>query len=476
MKNFVLFLFILFAVSCNRKNEDVQLSSEITVNYEDKTFLAKEFAKVLASATEDADMRDFIKQASLKKFDGDNNFLFVQAEDESLNPLTKSGASTFKDRLREKSQVITKSSNSEVDFDKLITSIKTKYPLLQVAVPDVYEGSTEAWNTNDYKPLVAFVPDDFDEKTTKSIKAFDVDGNEYELDAQNPPENPVIVVNENERVIAIPKSKSAETSQKCGVLLETEIFVYIDAVDYYEYEEYYEDLFSEMDIQVKSVDLRPSSPCDDNSGGRSDGGGNGNGNGGNGNGGNYTPDTRSPQRDYNSDPPSVTRDDVITKAKFLSMDALKQVESWANGAPEVEMVVTYTFKQNNTYSTQTIRKLFTEDGWTKGGFFGIGRSTTTKILNIPVIYWDDDNFGTLMKYTFIESDGGKTEEYTISYTNTYKAEDGTITVQGSVTIPVKEWDDHIGDVVINYNDTAIGEGKRYSTGLLEFWIALQGTY
>ncbi|MDR1897815.1 MAG: DUF3103 domain-containing protein [Prevotellaceae bacterium] len=466
MKYFILFLFVLLATSCNRNNDDVQLSSEIIPNYEDKTFLAKEFAKILAFATEDTDMRDFIKQVSLKKFDGDNNFLFVQAEDESLNPQTKSGASTFKDRLREKSQVITKSSGSEIDFDKLITSIKTKYPLLQIAVPDVYDGSTEDWNTDEYKPLVAFVPEDFDEKTTKSITAFDIDGNEYELDAKNPPENPVIVINENERLVTIPKSKAVDTRLACGVLLETVLFVYIDAIYYNEYQEYYDDFFA-VDARLKST-VQPSSPCanqfiyD----------------GSNNNNKKYTPDTRSPQRAYNSNPPSVTRDDVITKAKFVSMDALKQVESWANGAPEVEMVVTYTLKQNNTYSTQTIRKIFTDDGWTKGGFLGIGRSIDTKILNVPVLYWDKDNFGNLIKYTFIESDGNTwgTDEYTVSYANTYKEENNTTTVQASAKIKIGDCDDIIGEAVLNYNDPVIGEGKRYSTGLLEFWIALQGTY
>ncbi|MDR0604682.1 MAG: DUF3103 domain-containing protein [Bacteroidales bacterium] len=424
-------------------NDDVQLSSETTPSYNDKTFIAKEFAKILAASTEDADMRDFIKETSLKKFDGDNNFLFVQVENEYLNPQTKSLSSTFKEKLREKSQVITKSSGNAMDFDELIASIKIKYPLLQVAVPDVYENSTAVWNTGDYKPLVAFLPENFDD-TAQYITAFDIDGKEYELDAQNPPENPVIVVSENERVVAIPKSKAVSPS-KCQALFETVSYLYIDAGCYRSNE-----ILTEY---VPHINYNSNTSSQK-----------------------YTPDTRSPQRSYNSDPPLVTRDDVITKAKFVSMEALKQVESWANGAPEVEMVVTYTFKQNNTYSTQTVRKIFTDSDWTKGGVFGIGRSTKEKTLDVPVLYWDKDNFGILMKYTFIEVDGGSAREYTISYNNTYKVGNETTTVQASTKIPIEKYDDIIGEAVINYNDTVIGSGKMYSTGLLNFWIALQGTY
>jgi hypothetical protein len=422
------------------------LSSKTNLNYDDKTFLAKEFAKVLAISTEDADMRDFIKETSLKKFDGDNNFLFVQAENEYLNPETKSISSTFKDRLREKSQILTKSSGGEVDFDKLIEAIKTKYPLLQIAVPDIYEESTLNWNTEEYKPLIAFLPEDFNEATTQYITAFDIEGKEYELDVQNPPENPVIVISESERVVAIPKSKAIQ-SLGCELLHETVDYEYVSSACY------------------KNALFQQTSLYNDQYSGR-----------GNNSGNNRPIDTRSPHRAYNSDPPTLVRDDVITKAKFVSMDALKQVESWANGAPEVYMVVTYTLKQNNTYTTQSIQKSFTDDGWTKGGVLGIGRSTTTKTLNVPVLYWDKDNFGILMKYTFIESDGGSSKKYTISYTNTYKDGNNTVTTQASTEIPIQKYDDMIGDAVINYNDQAIGEGKKYSTGLLEFWIALSGTY
>jgi hypothetical protein len=441
MKKIILYnLICLLVVSCTLNDNNGQLSSETHLNYDSKTFLAKEFAKILAISTEDADMRSFIKETSLKKFDGDNNFLFVQAENEYLNPQTKSISSTFKDRLREKSQVLTKSSENEVDFDKLIEAIKTKYPLLQIAVPDIYEASTLNWNTGEYKPLIAFLPEDFNETTTKYITAFDIEGKEYELDTQNPPENPVIVISENERLVAIPKSKAIQPTFGCQLLYATADYDYISSACYRNINEYIN-------------------------------------NSGNSNGGKtYTIDTRSPQRDYNNDPPQLMRDDVITKAKFISMDALKTVESWANGAPEVELVVTYTFKQNNAYTTQTIRKIFSDSGWTKGGLFGIGRSTDTKTLNVPILYWDKDDFGILMKYTFIENDGGSSIEYTISYTNTYKEGNNTLTTQSSIKIPIQKYDDIIGDAVINYNDQAIDEGKKYSTGLLDFWIALQGTY
>ncbi|MDR0558912.1 MAG: DUF3103 domain-containing protein [Prevotellaceae bacterium] len=439
--------FILIFISGCGKNEQPETAVTKPENntpelINSKTLIAKEFAKLVASSVEDGDMRKFIKETSVKQFDGDYNFLFVQAENEQVTPLTKSGAgSTFCEKLKSQNGKIQTKSTSFTDFDLLIESIKKNYPLLQIAVPNTggadENNSTENWNTQEYTPLVAFLHEDFNEATTEYITAYDVDGNEYQLDAKNPPANPVIVISENERVIAVPKTKAEKPK---AVIYETESYSY-----------FLRETSPSCGSSILSDLLN-----------------------------NILKALKTPQRKaLAEDNPQIKRRDIILKAKFVDADALHEVESWAKGQPEVALTILFTYKEGGSIKSNTILKRFSDNGWYKGcGFLNLGKCVTVKELNVPIMYWDLTNNGNFMKYVFIEEDGGSNTSYKISYNNVYEettvnGQKTTTTTNASIDIPKENNDDIIGEAIVNFADPVLNGGTRYSTGLLEFWIGIE---
>lgn len=92
---------------------------------------------------------------------------------------------------------------------------------MQIAIPALENQTVETWNTASHKPLVAVLPQDYQEGVTKTITAFDAEGREYEIDAEKQPENLVIVISHNERLIAVPKGANPErgrTKSECLLL------------------------------------------------------------------------------------------------------------------------------------------------------------------------------------------------------------------------------------------------------------------
>jgi hypothetical protein len=63
----------------------------------------------------------------------------------------------------------------------IIDSILLYCPLIQISVPELFSGSTDSWNPQTDSVLICLLPSDYDDQTTRSIEAFDINGNEYEL-------------------------------------------------------------------------------------------------------------------------------------------------------------------------------------------------------------------------------------------------------------------------------------------------------
>ena len=76
-----------------------------------------------------------------------------------------------------------------------VRSLAGGIPRFQVAVP----ANFDTWNPADYTPLVAYTPEGVDDTTLETITAYDATGKVYQLDAQVPPKQPVIVLGVNER-------------------------------------------------------------------------------------------------------------------------------------------------------------------------------------------------------------------------------------------------------------------------------------
>jgi hypothetical protein len=174
--------------SCKEQTQ-VQPSDDVTilssVEYNSRL---EDVAKALAISMKEKSVRRFIKEEALKKFDGDYDILYGQIESKQIEGRnfesilatnTNSGKSTKVDAV-----------NNLRQTQKLI-------PLLNIAVP----GKIEKWDTDNYSPVVVVLPEDYSEQKTTKLKAFKSDGTFTFIDAKVIPNEPVIVITENERTL-----------------------------------------------------------------------------------------------------------------------------------------------------------------------------------------------------------------------------------------------------------------------------------
>lgn len=171
-------------------NNDRTLSSEkvssttISDNFNvlQKNSIMDKIAKQLAVNLKQKDMRAFVKSEALKQFDGDYDILYRNIKD-----IVISGKAL-------KSHLVNNTKDSELSSND-VEELASTMPLLNISVPM----NIEKWDTDNYTPMVAVVPADYDDKTAKLVKAYDGDGNIHYLDATKSPDVPVVVVGLNER-------------------------------------------------------------------------------------------------------------------------------------------------------------------------------------------------------------------------------------------------------------------------------------
>lgn len=156
-----------------------------------KQEFSKAFAKALASNSE---LRAFIKNEALKKFDQDYDILYQMVKDEVI------GDKKFKDIIAEQYE---KKENLN-ELDRL-------YPTLTIFVPKLPMNSfsAEKWNTQTEIPQVAYTLN-----TTANVPIVNEKGEEYILEAKYTPSFPVVVIKENE---VIKVSSGVANSTKASV-------------------------------------------------------------------------------------------------------------------------------------------------------------------------------------------------------------------------------------------------------------------
>ena len=410
-------------VSCEReKKEGTNLNKEEQISLNNEDPLVHELANLLAKSMSDEMGRSFIKEEALKEFDGDFDILFAEIKDKDLSKtsLKSSNHKTFGGFLKS-FYASNNKLKSDADFGAFLNSLIEKYPLLQISMPEISEESTKNWNESDYAPLVAVLPDNFDEKTTEVITAYDMNGNISYLDVNNCPQNPVIVISQNERLVAVKKGKNLSIkslpADECLVpYYETAMYAYYMPID-----------------------------CGGDPGG--DPGGNPGG-------------VTTYDRDNNGNR------DKLNQARFVSVNAFRDVEQWPEGRPEFKVIISYIEKIGESYTPKTITKILTSDDWITRYVFWV--DLKTKTINLPIITWDKSLIGNSMKYTWIEQDNSDVKtEYNIGVTSKF---DENTTITTSVKVTISAADDEAGEDVVEYKDSTIGDGTEYDTGTVRFWV------
>ncbi|PWK28351.1 hypothetical protein LV89_01135 [Arcicella aurantiaca] len=144
-----------------------------------------QFAKILAKALENKEVREFVKSESLKMFDNDYDVLYHANKNKLVN-----GTESF-------SSVLAKSNNlKEGELDKIVNIL----PKLNILIPDFFVQSAKTWDTETDIPLVAVSNSELEYKKVDFVRVYDSKANETKLDAHKFPNKVIIVVKNNERI------------------------------------------------------------------------------------------------------------------------------------------------------------------------------------------------------------------------------------------------------------------------------------
>lgn len=170
--------------SCEKINDSEHL---LVVNkyehYKSKDQLKVEFGIALAKVLEEnKDVRNIIKEEAQRKIDYDYDILYL----------------TIKNRMIQNNQTVEKLLLKYIPKDSL-TIITTLLPTLTIFIPELPENtfSAETWNTSNTIPKVAIRL-----SSSNEVPVFDYLGNKRTLLPDEIPAFPVVVIKENERIIA----------------------------------------------------------------------------------------------------------------------------------------------------------------------------------------------------------------------------------------------------------------------------------
>lgn len=201
MKNkFITLALASLAFAACTNDDAVSLETELQTNIQNKVELMAEdaaqeaFAKILSKAVyNDLSVREFIKSEAIKQFDNDYDILYAFVKDKYVAP-----GYTFRDALL-------KNCNNEAE----LISIEQSLPLLNILVPDLtFIGDFRAdnWDLSDEE-----VPVSYDKDHNSGVLFVNGDSITY-LEPNEIPDFPVLVVKNNERMIASATTRADGTS------------------------------------------------------------------------------------------------------------------------------------------------------------------------------------------------------------------------------------------------------------------------
>jgi hypothetical protein len=418
--NFVLtalvyaFICLFVPASCSDNQEELYENHE-PGGAPGKEYAPQQFAKRLAYALKNNALRHFIQQEAALQKDGDYDILLADAIDkETANEPLRSGACpTLRDYLKgamlRSAGLHSEGEGAKDQVDVLLDDIEDRYPLLQMAVPNFDGAGWEGVLSGDEPFLVAFLPEDYREGD--HALAYDQDGREYRLDGKEAPPFPVVVVNQNERLVCA--AQAAKKDYKgLSVYLETGKRSYF--------------LRNRIDVTAtkddRTPDLRSTAPA---------------------------------SRGSLTDEPRYT--DYIWKARFKDNKAIRDYESWLNGRPEVCCEVVFSSLSDAT--ARTIE--YSNKGWWNGAVYE---------CNTPIVKWDYAVHGYYIAYHWYESDGGSAATTVIDLPP-FLSPEGFLIPGGSVTISHCKMDDPIGTTFVDYASANEQAFDPAGTGKFTWWCA-----
>ncbi len=406
-KLLLLFPFLLFA--CQEEPEPIPVHPSDHLPL--KGGSGETLAQVLSVNMGLKATRDFIKNEIVRKFDGDYNFLLALHSEELID-----GEMTLGELFENGKD------------PGLLSELLGTYPLLQLAMPSLGGLTAEDWDTDTEIPVVVFRPPDADLTKMTSIPAYR-NGNRVELDLTREPDELILVISNNERTVAVPKEKPSDKILPFG--LDNSCLDNIESVGSNNTLTYY---------LIKSIE-----ECNS-------GGGTSSGDGDSGTEG--CDRDRIPGRDY------------ISRAKFTTMNYMREAEHYLDGNPELYFIVTLASKNPSGFAS--LRKSYPSrdrSQWKDCGIFSCVPEWHE--YNQPVFDWDPEIFGNLVRYDWFEEDFSTAKiDITLGLTSKFE----NVSVSGNVKITISKKDYFLDQDFVNYCDQTSYGGSDYNTGKLYFSV------
>ena len=370
--------------------------------------MAVGLAKSVSQSVSLQPVRDFLKSEAGSRFDGDYDILLQEVRNKPVHGMKGGGRSsspTFGEVLFGGSAA-SNGRSSAAGGEALLDSLGALFPLMQIAIPALENQTVETWNTASHKPLVAVLPQDYQEGVTKTITAFDAEGREYEIDAEKQPENLVIVISHNERLIAVPKGANPErgrTKSECLLL-----YFSSSTHDYY-------------------LNDYTSSNC----GGGGGGGFWGDSGGGSGGGGNLGC-------------ARIEGSWERLRGIYFSQSAWAAYEGWPAGAPEIDVRV---YAPSSATNFQGISSILFLDNLEPNRRNHIDKRWWDP--NRSIVAWNTNTYSSTLLYSFVEDDAEPFIQLkTISLSGQFKI--AGVPVNLSATFETGTLDEDMGHKTVDF--------------------------
>ncbi len=185
--------------SCTNEQviDDIKPQNTMQDISKDQRDIYKEtFGKAFAAALEESqELRQLVKDEALKMFNKDYDVLYYTIKDHEL-----SGQKSVRELLLK-----------YLENEEQLLEIERELPLLTIFVPTLPENSFSAqlWDISEEIPAVGITT-----SKTNDVKIVEANGKEYMLGSDLIPAFPVVVIKENERIVAnAPNSRSRATGK-----------------------------------------------------------------------------------------------------------------------------------------------------------------------------------------------------------------------------------------------------------------------
>jgi hypothetical protein len=431
-------VFLVILASCRKETFDNSLQAprklpvELQFTDKQKNEARDKFAKALALAARQKEVREFLKVEALKKFNGDTEILYEMVKNKKVI-----GEKTFATILVE---ALENGISMREDYGTFFnTYLSLVEPTMTIAVEPGQTSTVPNWNTNQVSMVaVAYTYDD--DATTRVLNAYDANGNLRQISGIETPLDVTIVVRHNERVVAVNRASGLTPSGTASTLIAAEACFepqrafYINGV--------YDFFLMESLLACSGSGL----PL----GGSLLGGGGG-------------PAAGNCDRDMKD-----TKDEM-NDYTFESWEALRNVESWWYGVPEMYFYAYWarTNTSNSNATLENVRKMIRSEESSDMYFTSTG-SPLFRQKNIEIINWQQTTFSDVMKYTWMEQDN---TDFSVDLSIKLAVPlSGAATAEVGATVKISSNDDPAGDSIIEYCDPANTPGDLYTTGSVKFHV------